>query len=209
MFAPCRRLLALLDFAGWPRTLHARLALRRPLGTRAARPLLRATLLLLSRLALRALAVTLALPLPLASGTLRLSLPLLHLPSRPLLELAELAVHEPRRLAVELEACLVVPAIGAALPSLGIVLLTGGAKDAFRERHRETGAHCTLRAVDESRRRTLETLIELATENSASACWDDRRAIELLRRESTAEELRELGAGDQLIAHIFAEQHGG
>ena len=30
--------------------------------------------------------------------------------------------------------------------------------------------------VDESRRKTLLALIELATENSPSACWDDRRA---------------------------------
>lgn len=73
----------------------------------------------------------------------------------------------------------------------------------------EIGAHCTLRAVDESRRKTLLTLIHLAEENSPSACWDDRRAIELLRRETSEEELRELGASETLIAHIFAEQHAG
>jgi hypothetical protein len=73
----------------------------------------------------------------------------------------------------------------------------------------EIGAHCTLRAVDESRRRTLLALIHLAEENSPSACWDDRRAIELLRRETTEDELRELGVTETLIAHIFAEQHAG
>lgn len=69
------------------------------------------------------------------------------------------------------------------------------------------GAHCTLRAVDETRRKTLLTLIHLAEENSATACWDDRRAIELLRKEATADELRELGVEDQMIRHIFAEEH--
>lgn len=61
--------------------------------------------------------------------------------------------------------------------------------------------------MDENRRKTLLALIELAGENSATSCWDDRRAIELLRREATAAELRELGAGDELIRHIFAEEH--
>ena len=63
--------------------------------------------------------------------------------------------------------------------------------------------------MDESRRRTLLTLIQLAEENSPSACWDDRRAMELLRKEATAEELRELGMDEQLIAHVFAEEHAG
>ena len=63
--------------------------------------------------------------------------------------------------------------------------------------------------MDESRRRTLLALIHLAEENSPAACWDDRRAMELLRKEATAEELRELGCDESLIAHIFAEQHAG
>ena len=62
-------------------------------------------------------------------------------------------------------------------------------------------------AVDESRRRTLQALIELATENSPSACWDDQRAIALLRKESTPEELRELGMDERMIAFVFAENH--
>ena len=61
--------------------------------------------------------------------------------------------------------------------------------------------------MDESRRRTLLALIHLAEENSPSACWDDRRAMELLRREATAEELRELGMDERLIEHVFAEEH--
>jgi len=72
----------------------------------------------------------------------------------------------------------------------------------------EIGAHCTLRVVDESRRKTLRVLIDLANESSPNACWDDARAIALLRSQATPEELRELGASESLIAHIFAEQHG-
>jgi hypothetical protein len=59
--------------------------------------------------------------------------------------------------------------------------------------------------VDESRRKTLLTLIELATENSPSACWDDRRATEILRRDSNPEELRELGVEERMIEFVFAE----
>lgn len=71
----------------------------------------------------------------------------------------------------------------------------------------EIGAHCTLRGVDERRRRTLLALIHLAEESSPSACWDDRRALELLRKDASPEELREIGAGEGLIAHIYAEEH--
>jgi hypothetical protein len=62
--------------------------------------------------------------------------------------------------------------------------------------------------MDEDRRRTLLTLLELAGANSPSACWDDRRAMELLRSQSTAVELQELGAPQELIDHVFAEEHG-
>ena len=61
--------------------------------------------------------------------------------------------------------------------------------------------------MDENRRKTLLALIHLAEENSATACWDDRRAVELLRKEATADELRELGVGAEMIRHIFAEEH--
>lgn len=57
----------------------------------------------------------------------------------------------------------------------------------------------------EERRRTLRTLIELAGGFSPSDCWDDQRAMELLRSQSTADELRELGANESIIAHIFGE----
>jgi hypothetical protein len=63
--------------------------------------------------------------------------------------------------------------------------------------------------VDESRRKTLRALIDLASESSPSACWDDARAVALLRSQATAAELRELGADETLIAHIFTEEHAG
>lgn len=63
--------------------------------------------------------------------------------------------------------------------------------------------------MDDNRRRTLLALMHLAEGDSPSACWDDRRAIELLRKEATAEELRELGMDERMIEHVFAEQHAG
>jgi hypothetical protein len=124
-----------------------------------------------------------------------------------LLELAELLLHETARLLILARADVVMPAIRAAFPSLGIGFLAAGAEDGFRERHRRIGAHCTLRPVDETRRKTLLTLIDLATENSPNACWDDRRAAELLRREATREELRELGVDERLLDFVYAEDH--
>ena len=59
--------------------------------------------------------------------------------------------------------------------------------------------------MDDSRRRTLEALLELAGDSTPNACWDDQRAIDLLRRQATAEELRELGADEGLLAHIYEE----
>ena len=62
--------------------------------------------------------------------------------------------------------------------------------------------------MDEGRRQTLLELIELADESSPAACFDDERAMRLLRSQATAEELRELGASEGLIEHVFAESHG-
>ncbi len=60
-----------------------------------------------------------------------------------------------------------------------------------------------FRSVTEDRRKTLQTLIELAGDSTPTACWDDQRAMDLLRSQSTAEELRELGASERLIEQIF------
>ena len=62
--------------------------------------------------------------------------------------------------------------------------------------------------MDEGRRRTLLELIELADESSPNACFDDERAVRLLRSQTTAEELRELGASEGLIEHVFAGNDG-
>jgi len=62
--------------------------------------------------------------------------------------------------------------------------------------------------VDEDRRRTLQTLVELAEGSSAADCWDDRRAENLLRTQSSPEELREVGAKELTIRHIFKNVQG-
>ena len=68
-------------------------------------------------------------------------------------------------------------------------------------------AHCTLAAVqtNEERKRTLRTLMELAEGTGPSACYDDRRVVELLRSQSTADEMRELGMDEALVRIIFEE----
>jgi hypothetical protein len=69
-------------------------------------------------------------------------------------------------------------------------------------------AHCTLASVQtaEERKRTLRTLMELAEGTGPSACYDDRRVIELLRSQSSAEEMRALGMSEALIHIIFEEE---
>lgn len=61
---------------------------------------------------------------------------------------------------------------------------------------------------EESRRRTLLTLIALAEGHNPADCWDDQRAEQLLRSQSSPEELRQLGMDERLIAHIFPENDG-
>jgi 6-pyruvoyltetrahydropterin/6-carboxytetrahydropterin synthase len=69
------------------------------------------------------------------------------------------------------------------------------------------GAHCTLRAVDrtpdEERRETLLALLDFAAGSSPGDCWNDERAEHLLRSQSTAEELRDLGASEPILERIF------
>ncbi len=57
--------------------------------------------------------------------------------------------------------------------------------------------------MDENRRKTLETLIAMAEDSTPTACWDDQRAEDLLRSQSSPAELRELGASEKTIEHIF------
>jgi len=57
--------------------------------------------------------------------------------------------------------------------------------------------------VDDSRRRTLQTLIDLAEGSSPNDCWDDSRAESLLRSQASPEELAELGMSAGMIERIF------
>ena len=57
----------------------------------------------------------------------------------------------------------------------------------------------------EERKRTLRTLIELAQGNNPADCWDDQDAMELLRKQSTPDELRDLGMSDAMIAIVFPQ----
>jgi 6-pyruvoyltetrahydropterin/6-carboxytetrahydropterin synthase len=60
--------------------------------------------------------------------------------------------------------------------------------------------------AEEERRKTLTALIELASGHSPSDCFNDERAASLLRSQSTPAELRELGASEGMIEHIFKDQ---
>jgi hypothetical protein len=66
-----------------------------------------------------------------------------------------------------------------------------------------------LAAVDagEDRKQTLRALIALAQASNPADCWDDERAVELLRSQSSPDELRALGMSDAMIALVFAERH--
>src|SRR6266851_4869324 len=57
--------------------------------------------------------------------------------------------------------------------------------------------------VDDNRRKTLTTLIALAEASNPADCWDDARAESLLRSQSNAEELRELGMSEEMIKRVF------
>jgi 6-pyruvoyltetrahydropterin/6-carboxytetrahydropterin synthase len=56
---------------------------------------------------------------------------------------------------------------------------------------------------DAERRKTIQTLIALAEGSSPADCWDDGRAEDLLRSQSTAQEVRELGMSEEMIARVF------
>ena len=61
---------------------------------------------------------------------------------------------------------------------------------------------------DTARRKTLRTLIELAQGSSPADCWDDRRAEDLLRSQSTPEEVRELGMSEEMISRVWGVGNG-
>lgn len=63
-----------------------------------------------------------------------------------------------------------------------------------------------MEGADDDRRRTLRTLIDLAEGHSPSDCWDDSRAEALLRSQSNAAELRELGMSEDMIGRLFDKE---
>lgn len=61
--------------------------------------------------------------------------------------------------------------------------------------------------MNDERRRTLDTLLELCGRRDNTGCWD--RAEELLRGHYSADELRDAGADSAAIALIFPEVREG
>ena len=57
--------------------------------------------------------------------------------------------------------------------------------------------------MNDDRRRTLQTLIDLAEGGRAGTCWDDEHAEALLRSQSSAAEARELGMSEGMIERVF------
>ena len=57
--------------------------------------------------------------------------------------------------------------------------------------------------LDSERRKTLETLIALAEDSNPGACYDDQRAEQLLRSQSSPDEMRAAGASEHTIDHVF------
>ena len=62
--------------------------------------------------------------------------------------------------------------------------------------------------ADEARRKTLQTLITLAESSNPADCWDDSRAEDLLRSQSSAEEVRALGMSELMIERVFGQAPG-
>ena len=58
---------------------------------------------------------------------------------------------------------------------------------------------------DDARRDTLRALMDLAEGSNPGDCWDDARAEDLLRRQSNAAEMRELGMSEQMIERVFGQ----
>jgi 6-pyruvoyltetrahydropterin/6-carboxytetrahydropterin synthase len=128
-----------------------------------------------------------------------------------LLELLQLLLHVPANRSVLPRPHLIETAVGTALPAFGIGLLASCAKNAFRQGHRRAGALYTSAVEpsdDTARRKTLQTLIELAERSNPADCWDDRRAEDLLRSQSTPDEVRELGMNDEMISRVWGVGSG-
>lgn len=149
--------------------------------------------------------------LPVAARSLRWRTALFLPPaaaSAPAFELLDLLLHEPPRLGVPFLERGVEAAVGAPAPPFRVCFPATGAEDTFGKRHRESGRIVHFDSVsppvDDERRKTLQTLLDLARGSSPSDCWDDQRAEDLLRSQSTPEELRSVGATETMIEHVFS-----
>ena len=60
--------------------------------------------------------------------------------------------------------------------------------------------------MNPERKKTLETLIELAHGDDPSGCWDPSRALVLLRTQATPDELEEAGAEAALIEELWPDR---
>ena len=56
------------------------------------------------------------------------------------------------------------------------------------------------------RRETLRLLVQLAQTSDPRACWDQERAEQLLRNQSSPSELRELGIDESIIGRIWPKE---
>lgn len=70
------------------------------------------------------------------------------------------------------------------------------------------GRFWTADGMDEKRRKTLEALLEIAAGDDPRSCWDPSRARELLRNQSSLEELKEAGAREEILAELWPERTG-
>jgi 6-pyruvoyltetrahydropterin/6-carboxytetrahydropterin synthase len=179
-------------------------ALGRAVGTRLLLALLR--LWLGPAWLLRTTAAVLPLRPSLAAAAAGAAL-LFSLRALALLELGHLARQELSGLRLLPAAQLVMAAIRASAPPFRVRPFARGAENAFRQRHRESAriVHFGSMPPDDARRDTLRALMDLAEGSNPGDCWDDARAEDLLRRQSNAAEMRELGMSEQMIERVFGQ----
>lgn len=60
--------------------------------------------------------------------------------------------------------------------------------------------------LDRDRKRTLETLLELAIADDPAGCWDPHRAVELLRTRFSEDEAAEAGATEVVLDQVWPER---
>jgi hypothetical protein len=135
----------------------------------------------------------------------------------------EVLGHDPRGFGVALRLERVVLAVRTDSPPFRVRPPALRTENAFRQRHFDAALYTSVSAAPgcwkaarrcgilglppmiRDRKKTLEVLIELAEQNRTGSCWSENRAEDLLRSQSSPEELRELGAAPELIASLWPE----